>query len=1012
LFCDIVGSTTHLRKLGPEDWLSILRDFHETTSRVVLQFGGYVAQHLGDGVLVYFGFPHAHDDDPRRAVETGLEIIDAMSSLNARLLYSGWPELRLRIGISTGRTLVGSVRSGSEALAHGETPHLAARLQSMAEPNAILVDAATHELVKGFFQCEAIVGTTPRDFPQTTLYVVRGRTSARTRIDVSNQRGGLSPFVGRRPELQTLTRAWTEVAAGERRSILIKGEPGIGKTRFVQTFKTSLEGADHIFECHASPYYQNHALYPIVEMLERILGLQVDDSNERKLGKLERWVSGSSALGLGALPVLAPLFSVALPPDRVVPDLSPPKQRQLAFEAVVRWFDFLGKRGTVLLLVEDVHWADPSTLELLGNLLSGGSSSRVLLLLTARPEFINPWNDRCQVLQLERLSDPDTGAIVSSMAPTAAVPGEFLQLVLKKAEGVPLFTEELTRTLIEAGALEDDSALAAGPGSPPAFPEIPSTLTGLLMARLDRLGRAKRTAQLAAAIGREFRLDLLSEVSSIDAETLSADLVDLVDNGLVHTVGLSNDAFAFKHALIRDAAYELMSSHARQNAHERIAAAIEQRFPDVAKTQPDLLAYHYAAAGQQRKALGFAQRAAEQAMQRSAYAEAIAHASDVASWNTSSNDSERADVELSANGVLSQAIMVTRGWADPQVKAIADRSAALLHQLAPRSPHRVPTLWSLFAYHHTASHRPEARTAAEELVRVAESSGDKGFGAAAAAILGITLHPEGKISAARRTLETAIRLYDPHLHRNQGAEMGLDSLVLSKALLAHLTWFSGDTAHAYRLVKEALEWARTIGHVPSIAIGLLYGCQVYQFSGDRATVTEMTGEILMLAKKYGLPAYEGYAAIIHAWATRNEPQAEAVLGGLQMMGCNLCLSYFGSLVAENMADRGAFDEAVSRIDHCLSLCADHGEHHYEPELHRRRAMYVARKGPLTDAVRVSLERAADLAQRQEMPRIEWLARQELTDHFGSDASKGRLAQLLELYPRLRDDNIEHGGILK
>ena len=445
---------------------------------MVLQFGGYVAQHLGDGVLVYFGFPNAHDDDPRRAVETGLEIINAMSSLNARLLYSGWPELRLRIGISTGRTLVGSLRSGSEALAHGETPHLAARLQSMAEPNAILVDAATHELVKGFFLCEVVVGTTPRDFPQTTLYVVRGRTEARTRIDVSNQRGGLSPFVGRRPELETLNRAWTDVTSGERRSILIKGEPGIGKTRLVQTFNTALEGADHVFECRASPYYQNHALYPIVDMLERILGLHPEDSNERKLGKLERWLSGSSALGLGALPVLAPLFSVTLPADRTVPDMSAPKQRQLAFESVVRWFDFLGKRGTVLLLVEDVHWADPSTLELLGNLLAGQASSRLLLLLTARPEFTNPWKDRCQVLEIERLSDPDTETIVASMAPTGAVPTAFLQLVLQKGEGVPLFTEEADTHSDRSWGPPERERARTRPGWRALFPRDPLHFDG------------------------------------------------------------------------------------------------------------------------------------------------------------------------------------------------------------------------------------------------------------------------------------------------------------------------------------------------------------------------------------------------------------------------------------------------------------------------------------------------------------------------------------------------------
>jgi TOMM system kinase/cyclase fusion protein len=1000
LFCDIVGSTNHLRKLGPEDWLSILRDFHESTSRVVLQFGGYVAQHLGDGMLVYFGFPQAHDDDPRRAVEAGLEIITALSSLNTRLLYSGWPELRLRIGIATGRTLVGSVKSGSETLAHGETPHLAARLQNMAEPNTVLMDQATYDLVKGFFRCEEVTGTTARDFPQTHLYVVRGRTEERTRLDVSTKRGRLSSFVGRSAELTALNAAWTEVLSGERRSLLIKGEPGLGKTRLVQTFGRALDGADHILECRASPYRQNRALHPIVEMLERILELQSGEDNESKLRKLESWLSGSSALGLSSLPVFAPLFSLTLPEERTIPDLSPSKLRQLAFELLVKWFDFLGKRGTVLLLIEDVHWADPSTLELLGHLVAGQPGSRLLLLFTARPEFSNPWRDACPTLELERLSDTDTEMIVTSLAPNLSVARDFLRVVLGKAEGVPLFAEELTRTLIETGALTAEGDPTTATGSVPSLPEIPSTLTGLLMARLDRLGPAKRTAQLAATIGREFRRDLLTEVSSVDPEALSTDIQHLVDEGLVHPAGLSKEAYAFKHALIRDAAYELMSSHARGNAHERIAAAFERRFPDVVNNQPDLVAYHYAAAGQRRRALVFAQRAAEQALKRSAYVEAIAHASNAKTWSADLNESERAEAELGANGLLSQSIMMTRGWADPEVKALADRSAALLHDLAPRSPHRVPTLWSLFAYHHTASNRRAARTAAEDLVGVAEGTGDPGFRAAAAAILGITLHPEGNISAARRTLETAIRLYDPELHRNQGAKIGLDSLVLSKALLAHLIWFEGDSGAAFGLVREAVEWARATGHIPSTAIGLLYGCQVYQFAGDRAAAGEMTGEILALSKQYGLPAYEGYAAIIHAWATRNEPMAEGVLSGLKMMGCNLCLSYYGSLVAENMADRGALDAAIARMDECLALCATNDEHYYEPELHRKRALYELQKGGDRDSARASLERAAALARRQEMPRLEWLAGQELSKSFGSDSFKERMAQLGKLYPTL------------
>jgi TOMM system kinase/cyclase fusion protein len=1001
LFCDIVGSTNYLRKLGPEDWLSILRDFHETTSRVVLQFGGYVAQHLGDGQLVYFGFPEAHDDDARRAVETALGIIGAMADLNARLLYRGWPELRVRIGISTGRTLVGSVGSGSEALAHGEIPHLAARLQSMAEPNTILIDQATHRLVEGFFRCQLVEGKTPKDFPQIALHVVLGRTGARTRLDVSTI-VALSPFVGRASQVQALATAWDESSGGTRRNVVIRAEAGMGKTRLLQTFRTQLEAADHVFECRASPYYQNRALYPIVDMLERSLGIQPDEPNERRLGKLERWLSGSSALGLGATALFAPFFSVKVASDRAQANLSPQRQRQIVFQSLFNWFEFLGKRGTVLFILEDAHWADPSSLEFLDSLIKSESNSRLLLVITARPDFQNPWPDRCSELTLDRLPDSDTEQIVASIVPASVVPTDLLRFVLKKADGVPLFAEELTKTLVEAGVLAGgrdstrcDSALLSQL-------EIPSPLSGVLTARLDRLGRAKQTAQLAATLGREFRLDILSAVSSAQPEVLTEDFGKLIDAGLVFL--LANDTYAFKHALIRDAAYDLTSTQARQRVHARIASTLEERFPDIVNGQPDLLAFHHAAADQRAFAVRYAQRAAEHALQRCAYSEAIAHASNAIAWAEALESSAHAEAELAANGVLSQAAMATRGWADAEVEAIARRSAALLRQVDPFNRHRVPTLWSLFAYHHTASHRRAAHEIARELVAVADASCDQGLCAAAATMLGITLHMEGNMSGAGRALERAIQLYDPKLHREQGPQMGLDSLVLAKTLLAHLRWSSCDSASAFSLVTTAIKWAREVGHVPSIAIGLLYGCQIYQLAGDKGTAAAMTEEILTLAQKYGLPAYEGYAAIMHAWATRDEKRAEAIVDGLTSMGCNVGLSYWASLVADNLAERRFLDAAVERIEQCLSICQKNDEHYYEAELCRRRGIYQLQRhqGP-TDGARASLERAIDLASRQEMPRIEALAIRDLLVHFGErEHIRTRFNELLALYPGLHD----------
>ena len=420
---------------------------------------------------------------------------------------------------------------------------------------------------------------------------------------------------------------------------------------------------------------------------------------------------------------------------------------------------------------------------------------------------------------------------------------------------------------------------------------------------------------MAAALGREFSVEVLAAVSPLGAAAVQEDLDKLMTAGLVlRKRRLKDPVGIFKHALVRDAAYESLSRGARQKVHARIAGTLEERFPEVVKARPDLLAQHHAAAEQKDRAVGYAQQAAQQGLQRSSYSEAIAHASNVVEWAGALGASERVEVELDANGVLTQAMMPFRGWADPQVKATVDRSTALLRQLDQQSPHRIPTLWSLFAYHHTASDRPKARAVAEELVAVAEGIGDPGLRAAAATILGCTLHPEGNIAGSRDALERGIGLYDPEKHRDYAARVGLDTLVLAKALLAHLRWFAGDSAAAFELVTSAVDWARDLGHVPSLALGLLYGCQVYQFAGDKATVAAMTGEVLGLSAKYGLPAYEGYAALIHAWTTGNEQQAEGILGALAGMGCKLCLSYYGSLLAENLAERGNFEGAIGRID--------------------------------------------------------------------------------------------------
>lgn len=1004
LCCRLGVVATPPRALDFEELDEVLRATLTLCADISRRHRGRVVTALGDELLVYFGYPRAEEDDAPRAARAALEIARAVHAEDERLGARGI-HVEVGIGVHAG-LVIASLPQGPLGAGHavGATPRLAARLAALTPPS-IAVTVDLQRLLRGSFDLEAD-GTRSFEAIAVPVEVFLLRQEHGNQAPSPTPDASKTPIVGREQEIELLLERWRRVRAGVGQCGLVTGEPGIGKSRLARELRDRLAGEAHVFiEGRCSPDTQNNALFPVVDLLGRALGLEQEREPHGKIARLEAQLAGHGFTPAEAMPLFLPLFSLPFAAPHSPLDVSAQRQKALTLEAILSLLFAMAERQPLALLVEDLHWADATTIELLTQLVREAPSAPLCILMTARPEF-SPSFPTTGMLQihLSRLERPQIEAMVTELASGRTLPPSVIEQVVSRTDGVPLFVEELTRMMLESGVLAQRGDRYELTGALSDL-EIPSTLRALLTVRLDRLERAKETAQIAAALGREFSIEVLSAVSPLGPVAVQEDLDRLMAAGLVLRKRRLRDPVAvFKHALVRDSAYESLSRGAKQKIHARIAGTLEEQFAELARARPDLLALHHAAAEQKQHAVGYALRAAQRGLERSAYAEAIAHASNVVDWAGALPSAEAVGVALSANGVLAQAMMATRGWADLQVKETADHSAALMRQLDQLSPHKVPTLWSLFAYHHTASHRPAARAVAEELVTVADSSGDQGLRAAAATILGITLHPEGDIAGARRALERAIELYEPEVHRHQGAQIGLDSLVLARTLLAHLRWFAGDSAAAFELVADGLEWAREIGHVPSIAIGLLYGCQVHQFAGDRKTAAAMTGEILVLAGKYGLPAYEGYAAIIHAWATGNEQQAEAILGALAGMGCKLCLSYYGSLIADNLAERGCLDAAIARIDHCLSLCGENGEHYYEPELHRRRAMYRLQQEPSGDEqVRISLEQAAGTARRQQMPRIEALATLELLDRFGDDgARRARLDELFALQPGLRE----------
>jgi class 3 adenylate cyclase len=578
-FIDVVGSTALSTQLDPEELRAVIQKYRETCATVRRRFEGYLAKYIGDGLLVYFGYPQAHEDDAQRAVRAGLEVVRAIHELplprNIRLQQP----LQVRIGIHTGLVVAGEIGGGDtrEPLAIvGETPNIAARLQEIAAPNTVAISAATYRLVQGYFACQDLGPQMLKGISTPlTVYRVVGESGVESRFEVA-VRTGLTPLVGRDEELGLLLKHWEQVKAGRGQVALLNGEPGIGKSRLVQELKERVakEGYTRI-EFRCSPYYQNTAFYPVIEHIQRLLQFHRDDSPQEKVEKLERTLKAYHLPLQEMVPLFAALLSLPQPEHYPPLNLSPQKQKQKTQKAVVAWLAAEAERNPVLAVWEDLQWADPSTLELHSLLLDQAPTARIFTLMTFRPEFSPPWGTRSYItpLTLSRLGRKEIEVMVEKVTGDRALPVEIVQQIVAKTDGVPLFVEELTKMVVEAmrgqvtgDRLQGQEKVGATHASP--LLAIPATLQDSLMARLDRLGPAKEVAQLGATLGREFNYELLKAVAPLDETILQKELARLVEAELLYQRGLPPQAYYFfKHALIQDAAYQSLLRSTRQQYH-------------------------------------------------------------------------------------------------------------------------------------------------------------------------------------------------------------------------------------------------------------------------------------------------------------------------------------------------------------------------------------------------------------------------------------------------------------
>jgi predicted ATPase/class 3 adenylate cyclase len=944
MFCDLVNSTVLSGKLDPEELREVIRAYQGVCAVATHRFGGCIAQYIGDGLMIYFGYPQAHEDDAQRAVRAGLDIATEIPRLNAQLrqtveaLYE--VPLQVRIGIHTGLVVIGEMGFGEKRdpmAIIGETPNIAARVQSIAAPNTVVISATTYQLIEGLFECSDL-GPQPLKgvSRQVQVYCVVSESEAQSRFEVAAS-AGLTPLVGRKQEVGFLAKRWEKVKDGAGQVVLLRGEPGIGKSRLVRELRERVAQEDHRWlECRCSPYYQNSALYPVIELLQRLFQFSRDDSAQEKLNKLEgALVRHGFALEEG-VPLLAALLSLPLL-DRYRPlSLTPQRQRQKTLEVLLALLLEKAEKRPVLSVWEDLHWADPSTLELLSLLIDRMPTARILVLLSFRPEFHSPWATRSHLFQLmlSPLSRKQTETMVERVTGGKHLPPGVLKELIAKSDGIPLVVEELTKTVL--GAAVDTH------GQPYLSTMIPPTLHDSLTARLDRLGTAKEIAQLGATLGREFTYELLQAVAPADEANLQRALAQLVDAEVLYRRGLPPQArYFFKHALIQDAAYESLLKSQRRQYHKQIAEVLQERFPENVEAHPELLARHYTEAGLAEQAIPYWQRAGQRAIERSANQEAINHLTKgLELLKTLPDTPERAQQELLLQTTLGSVLMATKGFAAPEVEKGFTRARELCRQIG-EVPQLFPVLRGLASFY---SVRPDYKTSqelGEQCLRLAQLQQDPLLLLGAHMELGATLFYVGEFTQALKHLEQGITLYDPEKHRSHAFLYGQDFGVSCLSRASHVLWFLGYPDQALKKSQEALALAQELSHPFSLAYTLVFAALLWQLCRNGQAAQEQAEAAVTLSTDQGFPNWVASGIILRGWALATQGQAAGEIAQMlqslaawRAAGAESALPYFLALLAETYEKGGQPTEGLSVLAEALAIAHTNGEHCYEAELYR------------------------------------------------------------------------------
>jgi class 3 adenylate cyclase/predicted ATPase len=972
MFCDLVDSTVLSTRLDPEDLREVLGAFQKCVAEMVGRFDGFVARYMGDGVLAYFGYPQAHEDDAERAVRAGLAQIEAVRHLKTR------EQLQIRVGIATGLVVVGglpAIRETREWDVAGETPNLAARLQALAEPNTIVIDPRTRRLLGNMFEYRDLGGASLKGFAQPVhSYEVLRPSVVESRFEALHP-AQLTPLVDREEELALLGRIWAQAKTGSGRVVLISAEPGIGKSRLIEEFRDRIEGEQHVrLRYFCSPHHQDSTLFPFIGQLERAAGFTSDDTASARLDKLEALLTPHAPAESDA-PLLADLLSLPFD-DRYPPlDFTPQQKKEKTFEALLQQFVGLASRP-LLMIFEDLHWIDPTSHELLDLTIERVARMPALLVATFRPEFEAPWTSQPHVetLFLRRMGRQESGELVRAViGPAAALPRDAVDEIVERTDGVPLFVEELTKAVVETATAGSPAGRTAVQSAAKASPPVPATLQASLMSRLDRLGSlAKEVLQTGAVIGRDFSYELLAAVGQWTDWELRNALSRLVAAGLIFQHGTSRPSFLFKHALVQDVAYSMLLLGLRRSLHGRIGLALEEPFSDAMPARPEILAHHFTEAGLYEKAVEYWCRAGRQSAARSGFIEAITQLRTGLRLIADLPDArERREPELELQVALAGVLTVVKGYAHPEVAEASGRARDLISETdrAGTVTH-FSVLRGLWAADFVGGRPRAALDHAREFLSLAQSQSDPRMLATGHWLVGRVLITIGDYRAASLHLERAVASCREGEHPPFDPRFGADIGVTAIAGWTLALWHGGHPDQASEAASEALRRARQLRHPHTLAYGLLI-IGIAAISARKTAETEdFARQLITVADEHRFAFFSGCGEIFQGWALAQrgygQTAVQRIRGGLAAAEATGWRSHepgFLGLLAEALALAGAVRDGLTVLTEALATAEESGARGADAELHRLRGDLLWRLAS-SDQVEACFRTALAVAHEQ------------------------------------------------